>query len=1565
MPRAGDAYLNGRQLPRSHDPLDRINFTPPQVDLDLDALLDMYRDWWIEVGLPILEELTGIPFTALEPLLGNFTTVEEFITNVLDPTGLFPSIPALVEAITGIVGGDLTDLFNYGVLGLPSQLNVGNIANLATNLLAGLGNWSTGLATGTWLFDPGAGFGGTDASTTTADGTLKQRLSNLIPVTPGQKITLTGRAKWDSLAGGQAKPKLFTLRGTGTRLLQTALFGNTLGNYDVMVGEGVDPAKWDWVEIPYIGDSVGLLNAVSLADGKANLMAAIDAHDGEFALAGFSQGAAICSEVYKEIRSGSMTDRDADFITGVMFGNPLREQGHTIPGGTDPGGHGVAGASRRLVGSEARWWEFAADDPIDYFTVCGDDVQGHDYAVLAEAIWEFLFLNWTGSGNLLLTLITEFPTADPVFLLEFATSMLGAVFEGMTGVFLISPELNNFGHFRYHFDYAGFPGTASAVDLAIAHLDSVAPDLPIQLGVTGYIPGGGIIEDTVAALSGLPATADWTTLSGIYTVPDGVKSIRSAIQVSPEATAGDVSFSVVSALKSFGLPQNLIQGSNFGEQLSDDLQRLFAASSQKVELADHKNLLDALFGDANLFDPTTALNLLGGNLTTLLGLLTGNSPLNAATLFGLMPLDVFGGVFPVSHLIDSVPEMIVDPLFQFAETVVGEDVWSRDTSNTYLGGNSITALANGSVIDLVSNKVRVVAGQVVAAGAAVKWSGLTGSGSPIQVILKTFLGDNPVADILVGSVPVSGSGGFTNLTSNYTVPAGVDRVALATVIQDTATAGQVWFAKPTLTLPFVQQRWQDTIGMSGLYNILHDALSGGTGALNKTLTDVRAAAATLLNALGGTAGATPANILTRLANISTGGLIDAAGLANITGTAPQNLITNLPTDLANRLLSSIFTQRAVAGSNLVISPDFEDTTIGRAEISLTYTTTQKRSGARSATLPAHTAGVSQEFGLLPHSSTVGNGYSNPGEWIRVQPGQKFYVEIWVYGKSTNTVAGQALSLFSCTLASNQSDRYAAPYPEQYPGTGGLSGAGLPVSTWTKMSTRITIPAGHDRFYPLAKVEASTPAGNIYYFDDAIVREETAAQDVISTITSALGTTDITGVDPLAALTSVLQAIPSIYMGGYGGPGTAADTWQSTWDQLISGAVGTLGTGSGLADIFNIFNTLSSNAAQGPMAFNLFGGLNNTRAMWRGRLPSSDATLPLANLMFNKNTSGVATIPTFPITQAAGAYTVWHIIQQDATKNVVQWRGHVTGSNTDFRARVLKMDATNGTVTPQQVSGNLLGALGTVAGDYATWTLGTPIAVAAGDIIGLEFQLIGSGTFNMVGDTTWDTTPHPTVFPQRMASIRSGSGTTTTLGSAYTHLSGFAYTDKIAATEFAISTGNPPAPHAPTTLSTTGTGAGTYPVPDWCNTVQLIVFPGGGKGASGSGTIGINGDGGNAGTPGSLILTRGTHFTSGDSISYNAGAGSTGSGGGSSSAGINANTVSRSGGTDGSGWVTGSAAYGASPGDITVDGITYNGGAQQTSLGAVGNVAGGGGAGGGLYGSGGNGAMGRVYIRLKQ
>lgn len=101
MPRAGDPYLDGSSLPVTHDPLDRLSFQPPDTSLDIEELLDMWRQWFLDIGLPIIEELTGIDLTTLLPLL----------SVISDPAALMQFLltagPAVAASLLDMIGSYL------------------------------------------------------------------------------------------------------------------------------------------------------------------------------------------------------------------------------------------------------------------------------------------------------------------------------------------------------------------------------------------------------------------------------------------------------------------------------------------------------------------------------------------------------------------------------------------------------------------------------------------------------------------------------------------------------------------------------------------------------------------------------------------------------------------------------------------------------------------------------------------------------------------------------------------------------------------------------------------------------------------------------------------------------------------------------------------------------------------------------------------------------------------------------------------------------------------------------------------------------------------------------------------------------------------------------------------------------------------------------------------------------------------------------------------------------------------------------------------------------------------
>jgi hypothetical protein len=108
-----------------------------------------------------------------------------------------------------------------------------------------------------------------------------------------------------------------------------------------------------------------------------------------FVLGGYSEGAEAASRVLAEIMTGSMQWARPNLIGGYTFGNPWRMTGHTFPGGTDPGGRGIADTNLTAaqIPKDANgidtWWDFA--NPGDLYTTTPNDTAGADITAVYKA----------------------------------------------------------------------------------------------------------------------------------------------------------------------------------------------------------------------------------------------------------------------------------------------------------------------------------------------------------------------------------------------------------------------------------------------------------------------------------------------------------------------------------------------------------------------------------------------------------------------------------------------------------------------------------------------------------------------------------------------------------------------------------------------------------------------------------------------------------------------------------------------------------------------------------------------------------------------------------------------------------------------------------------------------------------------------------------------------------------------------------------------------------------------------------------------------------------------------
>lgn len=221
----------------------------------------------------------------------------------------------------------------------------------------------------------------------------------------------------------------------------------------------LDNQQWDARKISYPA-AIWPMGA-SIDVGVAATKAAINALPSgtPFCLGGYSQGAAVMSNVYDSLRTGDMTSKLSQFKGGVMFGNPRRQQDFLAPGLTWSGAAGQAGTTTggsgcfptRLASCEAgKWLEFVNYNEV--IASVGTDPAGAGLRSL---------VGWlTG-------------LSDPV------TSILGTLATDWTAGKDLAGLIGDFGHVRYPTSapltsLTAVTGTKTSYELALDFLATVA-----------------------------------------------------------------------------------------------------------------------------------------------------------------------------------------------------------------------------------------------------------------------------------------------------------------------------------------------------------------------------------------------------------------------------------------------------------------------------------------------------------------------------------------------------------------------------------------------------------------------------------------------------------------------------------------------------------------------------------------------------------------------------------------------------------------------------------------------------------------------------------------------------------------------------------------------------------------------------------------------------------------------------------------------------------------------------------------------------------------------------------
>jgi len=177
---------------------------------------------------------------------------------------------------------------------------------------------------------------------------------------------------------GPVKVTVFELSGAFNLVSNVAIGMPT----DSWYSQNLNADYFQWIPVPYQADLYPM--SQSVAQATANLTNAINSIPGPFILVGYDQGATAISNVYDQIRTGSLQSRRPDLLAGLAFGNPRRQPEVTFPMCPDPGGHGIQ-AWELLQDCEPLWWEFAA--PGDLICTSQDTIPGANDQTVMGAIY--------------------------------------------------------------------------------------------------------------------------------------------------------------------------------------------------------------------------------------------------------------------------------------------------------------------------------------------------------------------------------------------------------------------------------------------------------------------------------------------------------------------------------------------------------------------------------------------------------------------------------------------------------------------------------------------------------------------------------------------------------------------------------------------------------------------------------------------------------------------------------------------------------------------------------------------------------------------------------------------------------------------------------------------------------------------------------------------------------------------------------------------------------------------------------------------------------------------------
>lgn len=204
------------------------------------------------------------------------------------------------------------------------------------------------------------------------------------------------------------------------------------------------------------------------------------------------------------------------------------------------------------------------------------------------------------------------------------------------------------------------------------------------------------------------------------------------------------------------------------------------------------------------------------------GLTNGNILVNAANLIGSLASKLLPPI-NIGQLTNAPTNLVADPGFDLPPAGSAEDgTWFWDDTAGRTGAGCAGIHADGEYHDLIGQPIAVAQGQTFKPSVWVQWETVVSSGEPVQLVINEFLNQEHVGVHVVDSVaPVGLPNWDDELSGSYTVPAGVDQIAMTLVVTEGATAGTVWFddTSNSATGNILQEWVQNLVGdLTSMFN---------------------------------------------------------------------------------------------------------------------------------------------------------------------------------------------------------------------------------------------------------------------------------------------------------------------------------------------------------------------------------------------------------------------------------------------------------------------------------------------------------------------------------------------------------------------------------------------------------------------------------------------------------------------------------------------------------------------------------------------------------------------------